>query len=107
MAHPIPKELKGEERILSIPIINVHLNRKGLIYNGAVTLLSVVLGKLISFWLFLALFIILNLIAYPLAHMKTPKTRFEGGNVSLDKYLLRKFKYNKFKQNIYIRKRGR
>ncbi|KZL92715.1 hypothetical protein [Clostridium magnum] len=107
MAHPIPKELKGEERILSIPIINVHLNRKGLIYNGAVTLLSVILGKLISFWLFLALFIILNLIAYPLAHMKTPKTRFEGGNVSLDKYLLRKFKYNKFKQNIYIRKRGR
>lgn len=107
MAHQIPKELKGEERILSIPIINVHLNRKGLVYNGAVTLLSVVLGKLINFWVFLAFFIILNLIVYPLAHMKTPKTRFEGGNVSLDKYILRKFKYKKFKQNIYLRKRGR
>ena len=107
MAHPIPKELKGEERILSIPIINVHLNRKGLIYNGAVTILAAALGKLINFWVFLALFIILNLIAYPLAHMKTPKTRFEGGNVSLDRYILKRFKYKKFNQNIYIRKRGK
>lgn len=105
--HQIPKELKGEERILSIPIINVYLNRKGLIYNGAVTILSAILGKLISFWVFLVLFIILNLIAYPLAHLKTPKTRFEGGNVPLDKYILRRFKYKKFNQNIHIRKRGK
>lgn len=104
MAHPIPKELRGDERIFTIPIINAHFNKKGVVYNGAVSLLSVVIGKLTNLWVFLVFFIVLNLIAYPLAHMKTPRGKFEGGNVPLDKYFIRKFKYKKFSKNIYVRK---
>lgn len=106
MAHPIPRELKGEERIFTIPLINLHFNKKGVAYNGAATLIAAVMLKLFNFWVFLVFFLVLNIIAYPLAHMKTPKNRFEGGNVSLDKYFLRKYKYKKFNQNVYIRKRG-
>lgn len=106
MSHPIPKELKGEERVFTIPMVNLHFNKKGLVYNGIVTLLAVILGKITSFWVFLFLFVVLNFIAYPLAHLKKSKYSFEGGNVPLDKYYIRKYKYNKFNKNIYIRKRG-
>ena len=106
MAHPIPKELKGEERIFTIPYINVHINKKGLGYNGAATLLSAVILKLTNFWVFLVFFLVSNMIVYPLAHMKTQKNRFEGGNVPYDRYFLRKFKYKR-NQNVYIRKRGK
>lgn len=106
MAHPIPKELKGEERLFTLPIINIHFNKKGLIFNGAATILSGVILKLTNFWVFVPIFLITNMIAYPMGHMKTPKNRFEGGNVPLDKFFIRRFKYKKFKQNIYVRRRG-
>lgn len=106
MAHPIPKELKGEERIFTIPFINVHINKKGLGYNGIATIIAAVMLKLTNFWVFLVLFLVLNITVYPLAHMKTQKNRFEGGNVPYDRYFLRKFKYKK-NQNVYIRKRGK
>lgn len=107
MAHSIPKELKGEERILSIPILNIHFNKKGIIYNGLVSVISVVIGKLTNIWTFLVLFILLNIIAYPLAHSKIPKNIFEGGNVGLDKYFFRKQKYKKYRKIVYLRKRGK
>lgn len=108
MGHPIPKELKGEERFFTIPFANIYFNKKGIIYNGGVTGFSAIMGKLTgNGWVFGVLFVILNLIAYPLAHMKMPKRKFDGGNVGLDVYAYRMIKYKFFtKGNLYIRKRG-
>lgn len=105
MAHPIPKELRGEERYFSIPVINLHFSRKGVIYNGLATIISVVIGKLTNVWVFAVLFLLLNAIAYPLAHMRIPKNKFEGGYVPLDRYCLRWFKYKHMNKNLYIRRR--
>ena len=105
MSHPIPKDLKGEERIISIPYIDLHFNKKATLYCGVVTVISG-LTLTINFYLFLVLFIVLNFIAYPLASFTTKKTKFEGGNVPLDVYYLRKFKY-KYKQNVYVRGKGK
>lgn len=108
MAHPIPKELKGMERLFTIPYINVHLNKKGSIYCGMATFVAVVISKLVSSLIvFGILFLALNMVAYPLAQMKTHKTKFEGGNVPLDVYWIRKFKYKRYKRNIYVRKRAK
>lgn len=106
IAHHVPQELKGEERYFSIPGINLHFNKKGVIYNGAVTAISAIIGKVTNVWVFLVLFLITNFIAYPLAHAKVPKRKFEGGGVSLDKYVVRMLKYKFLRQNQYIRKRG-
>lgn len=106
MGHTIPKELKGEERYFSIPYINLHFNKKGVIYNGLATIISAVIGKMTNATVFATLFFLLNGIAYPLAHMKRPKGQFEGGNVNLDIYYFRKFKYKHFGQKLYLRKRG-
>ena len=104
MSHPIPKDLKGEERILSIPFMDLYLNKTGMIYNGSVTLLSGLILKLSNnVILFLVLFIGLNLAVYPLAQSTTKKSDFDGGNLRRDKYLISKFKYRKGK-NVYLRK---
>lgn len=105
MPHPIPKELRGEERFFSLPYINLHFSKKGVIYNGAVTGFAVLVGKMTNVWVFAVLFIILNCIAYPLAHMRIPKNKFEGGNVPLDIYILRRLKYKHYSQNRYVRKK--
>jgi hypothetical protein len=77
---------------------------KGVVYNGVATLGSALIGKVTNLWVFLVLFLILNIIAYPLAHLKMPKKRFEGGAVSLDKYVARWFKYKFYGKNLYTRK---
>lgn len=105
MAHPIPKDLKGEERILSISWLDLHLNKTGMIYNGIATLLSAVILKISSnVIVFFIFFLLLNAAAYPLAQTTTNRTEFNGGNVRRDIFLKRKFKYKKNK-NIYLRTR--
>ena len=104
MSHPILKELKGEERIISIPSLNLHFSKKATLY----CLISTVISGLtlsINFYVFFVLFVILNCIAYPIATFEISPKKFEGGNVPVDVYLLRKIKY-KWKRKIYIRKRG-
>lgn len=106
MAHPVPKDLTGEERVLTLPYLDLYLNKRGIVYNGLASLIAIIIFKLSNdnLILFVILFIILNAIVYPLAHMKTAANNFEGGNVRLDIYLFRKFKYKKNKK-IYIRRR--
>lgn len=106
IGHRIITKLKGEERYLSIPYINLHFSKKGLVYNGAVTGFSALIGKLTNVSVFIALLIVLNAIAYPLAHGKVSRKKFEGGNLPYDRYFLRMFKFKKHGGNIYIRKRG-
>ncbi|MBO8160655.1 MAG: hypothetical protein H0Z24_03380 [Thermosipho sp. (in: Bacteria)] len=107
MGHPIPKELRGEERYFSIPVLNIHFNKKGVIYNGIATGIAALIGKVTNTWVFGTLLVILNLIAYPLAHVKLPRNKFDGGNVGLDIYLYRWVKYNFFNKNLYLRRGGR
>ena len=104
MSHPVPKDLKGEERILSIPFMDLYLNKTGIVYNGAVTIFSGVLGKLTgNAILFLLSLVLLNIIAYPLAQTTIKKSEFDGGGVRRDKYLLKRINYRKNK-NIYLRR---
>lgn len=103
MAHLIPKELKGEERLFTIPYLNLHFSKKGTIYAGVATGISVLIKKLTNVWVFIPILLILNGIAYPLAHFKTSRKRFEGGNLSLDVYLMRRFKYKYMKKYRYVR----
>ncbi|MBN1040423.1 hypothetical protein DVW12_17250 [Clostridium botulinum] len=105
MSHPVPKELKGEERLFSIPYVDLHFSKKSTLYCGIATVISGITLK-INFNLFLFMFIGLNLIAYPLGSFKVQKNKFEGGNVSLDTFLIRKLKYQKHR-NIYLRRRGK
>jgi len=105
MAHQIPKELKGEERYFTIPVINLHYSRKGTIYAAVATGISVLIKKLTNVWVFIPTFLILNAIAYPLAHATTPKKKFEGGNLPFDIWLIRWFKFRKMKKKLYIRGR--
>ena len=103
MKHPIPRELNGEERILSISFLDLYLSKAGMVYNGAASLISGVIGKLTNnVVLFFILFIGLNIAVYPLGQHFTPKNKFDGGNIRLDKYLIKKYRYKK-KHNIYIR----
>lgn len=105
MAHPIPKELKGEERLFTIPYINLHFSGKDVLYCGVVTLIAYIIGKVFGKVAFIILALILNSIAYPISHLKTKKNEFEGGNIPLDRFIRRKYLY-KYNKNIYIRKRG-
>lgn len=103
MGHPIPKDLKGEERVLSIEFLDLHLNKAGIIYNGIATLFSAALLYFSqNVILFFIVFIITNIVAYPLAQTKTNRSEFDGGNVRRDIHLKRKRKYKKNK-NIYLR----
>ena len=107
MANPIPKDLKGEERIFAISFMDLYLNKTGMVYNGAASILSALILKITNnVILFFILFIGLNILVYPLAQSTTKKSEFEGGNVRRDKYLIRKFKYRK-KRKIYLRKMGK
>lgn len=104
MSHPVPKDLKGEERILSIPYMDLYLNKTGIVYNGAVTVFSGILAKLTgNAIVFLVSLILLNILVYPLAQTTIKKSIFDGGGVRRDKYLLKKFNYRKNK-NLYLRR---
>lgn len=104
MSHPVPKDLKGEERVLSIPYMDLYLNKAGLIYNGSATIFSGLLGKLTgSAIVFLISLVLLNILVYPLAQSTIKKNVFDGGGVRRDKYLMKKFTYKK-KKNLYLRR---
>lgn len=103
MIHPVPKDLKGEERWVSIPYMDLYLNKTGIIYNGAACLISGITVKLTgNVYLFFFLIIILNIIAYPLAQSTIGRNKFDGGGMRLDKYLKIKFKYRK-NRRTYLR----
>lgn len=106
MGHPVPKDLKGEERVFSITAIDLHFSKRGIVYNGIACVISGLTLYIFNFYAFATLFILLNVIAYPLAHASLPSKNFEGGNVKFDKYIYRIFKYRKGK-NIYLRGRGK
>lgn len=104
MSHPVPRDLKGEERILSIPYMDLYLNKTGILYNGAATVFAGVVGKLTgNAIVFLIVLVLFNVLAYPLAQSTIKKSEFDGGGVRRDKYLKRKFSYKK-KRNIYLRR---
>ncbi|UYZ38945.1 hypothetical protein OD350_29090 (plasmid) [Clostridium beijerinckii] len=105
MSHPIPQELTGEERLFSIPYLNLHFSKKATTYCLVATVAAGLALK-INFYLFAFLFIVLNSIAYPVGTMRISKNKFEGGNVPMDIYLYRKFKYLRSRK-IYIRRRGK
>lgn len=107
MSHPVPKDLKGEERILSIPYMDLYLNKTGLIYNGGVTILAGLIGKITgSAIVLISLLIILNILVYPLAQSSIKKNEFDGGGVRRDKFYIRKFTYRK-RKNIYLRRENK
>lgn len=104
MAHYVPKELKGEERILQIPYCDIYFNKKGIVYNGLATLISAAFLYLTNMTVFIVMFALLNIIAYPLAHFTTSKSQFEAGNVKYDLFLQRWLYYRRNKK-IYLRRR--
>ncbi len=104
MAHQIPKELKGEERLFSIPKFNIHFSTKGVIYNGLVTTVAVIAGKLTGSMVIAGTLFLLNFIAYPLAHKRVGRNKFEGGYMKYDKYFLKKYLYKKSGRKFYLRK---
>ncbi|MCQ4924839.1 hypothetical protein NE686_17185 [Tissierella carlieri] len=88
MGHPVPKELKGEERLFVIPGINKPINKKSLMYNGPATLMSYILGQVSgSLTAFVSFLIILNIIAYPLGNSKISRKKFDNGFMDKDMYL--------------------
>jgi len=104
MSHPVPKDLKDEERVITIPYMDLYLNKTGMIYNGAATILAGLLGKLIgNVIVFLVLFLILNILAYPLAQSTIKKSEFDGGGVRRDKFLKKKVTYKR-RKNVYLRR---
>ena len=112
--HNIPKNLTGNERLFTIPYFNVHINKIGAVYNSIATILSLVTYQFVNLF-FLengrqgniliggVILLILNIVAYPLGHMRIPRKKMDGGDLRLDKWLLRKYKYTVFKGNLYIR----
>lgn len=106
MAHPVPKdlkEMKEEERLLSIKMFDLYLTKTGAIYNASVSIISGLIFKLTgNIIVFLILFIASNIAVYPLAQTKTKINEFDGGNIRTDKFLLKKYKY-KFKKRIYLK----
>lgn len=105
MSHPVPKELKGEERLFSVPYLELHFNKKATLYCGIATVIAGMMLR-VNFKLFMVMFIVLNLIAYPLGAFRVQTTKFEGGNVAFDTFFIRKLKYKKHR-NIYLRRRGK
>ncbi len=104
MGHPIPKELKGEERLLVIPWLNIPITKKSIIYNGPATLIAILVGKITgSITIFMGLGIALNVIVYPLGNNSIGNNKFDNGGMSYDKYLAGKIKWKmKGGGNIYI-----
>lgn len=90
MGHPIPKELKGEERLFVLPGINLPIYKKSIIYNGPATLIAVAIGQISNNQIvFFAFFILLNVIAYPLGNGKRGRKKFDNGFMNNDKLLKR------------------
>lgn len=109
MGYPVPKDLKGEERLFVIPGINVPINKKSILYNGPASLLAVAVGKIANnVIVFLAVFIILNIIAFPFGNTKNSKRKFDNGYMDNDKLFKQKFLWKlRGGGNIYIsHKRG-
>lgn len=104
MAHPVPKDLKGEERLFVIPGVNAPVNKKSLMYNGPATLLAFILGQIFSNQiLFLAFLVILNVLVYPLGNTKRSKKKFDNGFMSNDMYLKKLISWKMKKGgNVYI-----
>ncbi|MCT4662712.1 MAG: hypothetical protein N4A40_12695 [Tissierellales bacterium] len=103
--YPIPTKMGGEERLFSIKQLNLHFNKKSLIYCGCMTLVCSLVSKAFSlWWLFPVLGLPLNILAYILANFQYPKYRFEAGGMDLDKYLLRRIRYN-YSKKTYIKGR--
>lgn len=104
MSHPIPKELKGEERIFSIPYLDLHFNKKAAFYCFIATAIAGLFSSINSI-LALVLFLIFNSVAYSIGTFRISKKKFECGNVPYDVYIWRKLMYMKNKK-IYVRRRG-
>ena len=104
MSHPMPKDLKEDDRFFGINFMDLHLTKKGLIYNGGVTLFSVAILKIFeNVPVFLFLLLGLNIAVYPLGQFRTKKNAFESGNLRYDDYLKKKFNYYR-KKSIYLRR---
>ncbi|MCK9470647.1 MAG: hypothetical protein M0Q88_02710 [Bacilli bacterium] len=87
MGHLVPKELRGEERLFVIPKIGVPVYKKSLTYNGPATLLAIILGKITgSETIFFGLFIILNILVYPLGVGRISRKTFDNGFMNKDMY---------------------
>lgn len=87
MGHPVPKDLKGEERLFVLPGFNVPVNKKSIFYNGPASLVAVVIGQATGNQIaFITFFVILNIIAYPFGNNKRSKKKFDNGFMNNDKY---------------------
>ena len=103
MAHRLIADIKLEMRVLTIPYLNVSYTLKGIGYAAVVSLISLIFLKINEITFLIAL-VILNAIVYPIAHYKTPRDRFEGGDLAYDRYLLKKIRYYKKGKKVYIRR---
>ena len=48
MSYPVPRDLKGEERLFVIPQFNIPVYKKSILYNGPATLVALLIGKVIG-----------------------------------------------------------
>lgn len=104
VSHPMPKDLKEDDRFFGINFMDLHLTKRGLIYNGGVTLFSVAILKIFeNVPVFLFLLLGLNIAVYPLGQFRTKKNAFESGNLRYDDYLKKKLNYYR-KKSIYLRR---
>lgn len=104
MGHPVPKDLKGEERLFVVPGLNVPLYKRSILYNGPASLIAVAIGQVTNNQLaFIAFFVLLNVVAYPLGNGKRSKRKFDNGFMSNDKYI-RQLLFWKMKNggNVYL-----
>lgn len=104
MAHQVPRELKGEERLFVVPVFNAPFYKKSLIYNGSVTLIAALIGKLSGNpILFIASLLILNVAVYPLGNSKRSKNKFDNGYMNHDKIIKQQILWRiKGGGNVYI-----
>lgn len=104
MSYPVPKELRGEERLFVIKWLNLPFKRKAIIYNGVATLIAIIIREITgSFIVFLGVALVLNVIAYPIGHSKIANNRFDNGGMDYDKYLKGRIKWHLNNGgNVYI-----
>lgn len=103
MAHRLLTEIKEEVRVGTLPYLNLAYTLKGVGYAAVASLISLLFLK-INTITFLVALILLNAVVYPLAHNKTSRDKFEGGNLSYDKYLIKRITYFKKGKKVYIRR---
>jgi hypothetical protein len=88
MGHPVPKDLKGEERLFVLPGLNLPINKKSVLYNGPASLIAVAIGQVTGNQIaFLTFFVLLNVIAYPFGNSKRSRKKFDNGFMNNDKYV--------------------